>query len=338
MKLIRMTFALIVVFALVGMALVADSTATVGAKMTDAAQNWLNTLSPELKEKALFPVDSPERSNWHYIPMQDEERKPTRKGVALFEMNDAQRAATMELLKAGTSDSGYAQATTIMSLESILNELEKGGRNVRDPEWYFVTIYGEPSKTGRWAWRIEGHHLALNFMIENGEVVGTTPAFFGANPAEVKTGDNKGDRVLKASEDLALQLIKSLNDNQQALAHREEHFDDVKQEPTAGVGEAAGLPVSEMNQDQQATVLELMQTYANRLPPALAEMEMKRAKESGWDQIRFAYSGSTDFTKPHTYRIQGPTFVIEFLNVQADSLGNVANHIHSAWRRLPEDF
>jgi hypothetical protein len=35
---------------------------------------------------------------------------------------------------------------------------------------------------------VEGHHLALNFVLEDGKIVAATPSFFGANPAEVRQG------------------------------------------------------------------------------------------------------------------------------------------------------
>jgi hypothetical protein len=40
----------------------------------------------------------------------------------------------------------------------------------------------------------------------------------------------------------------------------------------------------------------------------------------------------------HYYRIQGPTFVLELVNIQADPAGHVANHIHSVWRSMQGDF
>jgi len=88
---------------------------------------------------------------------------------------------------------------------------------VRNPEWYFFTIFGTPAKSGKWGWRVEGHHLSLNFTIDNGSVIAATPAFFGANPATVKQGPRKGTRALPEAEDLAQELFKSLDDSQRRL-------------------------------------------------------------------------------------------------------------------------
>src|SRR5205807_1321196 len=155
--------------------------------------------------------------------------RPTRKGIPLEDMNAEQRKAALELVKAGTSAAGDRTALSIMSLESILRELEKGGRMVRNPQWYFFTVFGKPSRTGKWGWRVEGHHLALNFVIDRGAVLSATPNFFGANPATVKAGPKKGQRTLPAAEDLALELFRSLDAGQQKAAHQEKNFPEIKE-------------------------------------------------------------------------------------------------------------
>src|SRR5204862_1402912 len=133
-------------------------------------------------------------------------------------------AAALALVKAGTSMSSYDKAVTIMSLEAILRDLEKAGAMVRNPDWYFFTVFGTPSKTGKWGWRVEGHHLSLNFTLDGSKVISATPAFFGANPATVKDGPRKGLRTLSEAEDLARQLIKALNEEQRKVAHQDKQF------------------------------------------------------------------------------------------------------------------
>src|SRR5204862_6055416 len=121
----------------------------------------------------------------------------------------------------GTSERGDVAAVTIMSLESILRDQEKKGAMVRNPEWYFFTVFGTPGKTGSWGWRVEGHHLSLNFTMEGMQIVSATPNFFGANPAEIKSGAKKGVRVLSPTEELAFELFKALDGEQQKVAHQE---------------------------------------------------------------------------------------------------------------------
>lgn len=329
---------------LAGAAYLAKELATPADQMADSANKLLASLKPAQKKKASFSYDSEERTNWHFIPMQDKKRNPTRKGLGLFEMDPEQRKLTLALLKAGTSAEGYVKATTIMTLEGILDELEKNPRgNVRSPKWYFVSIFGPPSKTGKWGWRIEGHHLSLNFVIDGGKVVSSTPAFFGANPAVIKTGKRKGFRTLPQAEDLPRELLASLDKDQIPVVVQDKLFAEVEQgKSKPNVGKPVGLPASKMTKKQKDILIKLVESYANRMPPAIAKRQLAEVITAGVEKIHFAYA--EDKTKgkkgsrPYTYRVQGPTFVIEFLNTQPDPLGNPANHIHSVWRNLPRDF
>jgi hypothetical protein len=338
MKLVRIGAAAVAVAALAGVALLADSTATVGSAMTDAADKFLATLTPEQRAKATFAPDDPERQRWHFVPLQDRERQPTRKGLRLQEMTDAQKAAALNLVRAGLSPKGYTQATTIMSLESILHELEKNGQAVRNPGWYFVSVFGTPSKTGPWGWRIEGHHLSLNFALDQGRVTAVTPSFFGANPAEVKDGPRKGLRTLPEVEDLARELIRSLDDDQRKIALQAKPLPEIDNTVSTKQGEPIGLPGEKMTGPQREVLLKLLKAYTDRMPAEVAAAEYKRVTDAGAEKISFAYSGGPTPGEKYAYRVTGPTFVVQFLNQQADSANNPANHIHSAWRHLPGDF
>ncbi len=318
---------------------VEEPAASVGLKMTAAADHYVGMLNDEQKAKGLFAFDDPERTNWHFVPLQ-KDKKPLRKGLRLDEMTDAEKDAARDLLKTGASDDGYNKAITIMSLENILRELEKNGANVRNPEWYFVSVFGKPAKTGEWGWRIEGHHLSLNFTLKDGKVIASTPAFFGANPALVMEGDKKGLRTLPEAEDIAQELFASLDDDEKKVAFQAKQFPEIeegKAKPNAGA--PVGLPASKMNEKQRNVLLKLVRTYANRMPPEVASAQLARVREAGVDPITFAFCRDDDKPgRPYTYHVQGPTFLIEFLDVQADSANNPANHIHSCWRNLAGDF
>jgi hypothetical protein len=334
-----MVLSLVLVVSLAGVAYVAQKAESPGAKMVRAADKLLEGLGAEQKAKVQFAFDSKERTNWHFIPLQDKERKYTRKGLPMEEMMPEQRKAALDLLRAGTSAVGYEKATIIMSLEGILKELEKNGAMVRNPNWYFVSIYGKPSADGKWGWRIEGHHLSLNFTVDKGVVVSATPNFFGANPATVKDGARKGLRTLPLAEDLAIDLFKSLDADQKKLAFKEKQFEEIEQGKAApNVGKLQGLPAAKMTDKQKDTLVKLLEDYTSRMPEEVGKEEMDQVKKAGIGDIQFAFAGDAESGKPHTYRIQGPTFVVEFLNVQADSAGNAANHIHSSWRHLAGDF
>src|SRR3954452_7971182 len=119
-----------------------DST---GNHMAESASRFLNALDDSQKAQATFKFEDPERLNWHFIP------RP-RKGLPVKAMTPAQRALAFGLLQTGLGASGFLKATTIMSLEAILKELEQGRANspVRDPELYFVTVFVPPSNSGKW--------------------------------------------------------------------------------------------------------------------------------------------------------------------------------------------
>jgi hypothetical protein len=340
MKLKQLLFVGIVAAGLVGAVCLSKEGESAGVAMTDAADKLVGSLTAEQKKAALFSFDDKERTNWNFVPLQDKDKNPTRKGLRLELMTEGQRAATKALLQAGTSASGFLKATTIMSLESILAELEKKGAMVRKPGWYFVSIFGTPSKAGKWGWRIEGHHLSLNFVLDRGKIVAATPAFFGANPADIKAGPRKGLRTLREAEELALNLFAALDDDQRQVALQPEQFKEIEQgQPVAHPGAPKGIAAAKMNDKQRGILMKLIQSYSERMPSEVAEAELADVKAGGIDKIHFAFAQESNKSgKPYTYHIQGPTFLIEFLNVQPDSAGNPANHIHSSWRDLRGDF
>ncbi|MCE2827772.1 MAG: DUF3500 domain-containing protein [Verrucomicrobium sp.] len=213
------------------------------SEMASAARNFLAALSDEQKATATFEFKSDERENWHFIPKE-------RKGVTLGTLKPAQKHLAFALLQSGLSSRGFAKATTIMSLEQILQELEGPNRRFpRDPELYHVSLFGTPDPQGTWGWRFEGHHLSLNFTIVQGRFAGGTPSFLGTNPAEVRKGPRAGLRVLAAEEDLARELLTSLNPRQwkQALIQTNAPDDILTvANRTADVGAAKGLAFSDM--------------------------------------------------------------------------------------------
>ncbi len=337
MSISRLCIAFVAIATLVGIALVRDKVESPSDQMVAAADRFLATLTPEQKKIATFDFNDKERTNWHFIPMQKGDQS-ARKGLELAKMTEKQKKAAFDLLRAGTSRKGYNQATTIMSLEAVLHKLEKNGRFTRSPDWYHVSIFGKPSKNGQWGWRLEGHHLSLNFTLNKGKIVSATPAFFGSNPATLMVGKRKGFRALPECETLAMKLFSSLDKKQLSVAKREKHFPEVEQGKSApNVGKAEGLAASQMTADQKSTLMKLVEAYARRMPPMVGREQLKRVKKAGVDKIHFAFSKPGD-KKAYTYRVQGPTFVIEFLNTQTDPQRNPANHVHSVWRNIEGDF
>lgn len=343
MKTLKLTLAVFALATVTGLAYVAQQANTNGENIVSAAKDFVGTLTAEQKQQAVFAFDSEERFNWHFIPLQDAKtRKYTRKGLPMEEMTAEQKKAALALVKAATSESGNEAVKTIMSLEKILLAQE-GPKSamVRNEGWYFFTIFGNPSNTGKWGWRVEGHHLSMNFTMDGATVVSASPCFFGANPAQIKDGPDKGKRILPDAEDYAIKLFHSLDEDQTKAARQPKHFD----EPGARlkkpkVGKAVGLAVAKMKPAQEDTLRKLLGAYTQRLANDIAKEETRRYNDAGIEKVHFAFTGSTESGKGFTYRVQGPTFLIEFLNVQADSSKekNPANHIHSCWRRIEGDF
>ena len=299
-------------------------------EMSGAAKNFLAALNEEQRGKASFGFEADERENWHFIPKE-------RKGVTLKELEPAQKTLAFGLLSSALSHQGYLKATTIMTLERILQDIEGPKRTFpRDPELYHVSIFGTPDPKGTWGWRFEGHHLSVNLTIVKGELVSGSPTFFGTNPAEVRTGPRAGLRVLGAEEDLGRQLVQSLDEKQRAVAVVESKApDDVLtgNKRVADLGAPKGLPLTKLTKAQKATAKQLLNEYAGRLRGELAAADLKEIEQAGWDKIVFAWAGGTAKGDKHYYRLHGPTFLLEYDNTQNDG-----NHVHAVWRELKGDF
>jgi len=307
----------------------ADDTRVVAEEMTTAANNLLATLTTEQAAKATYPLNDNERFNWHFIPRE-------RKGLPFKEMVPEQKHLAHALLSTALSHRGYLKASTIMSLEQVLRDLEQGKGPTRDPELYFVTIFGRPDAKGTWGWRVEGHHLSLNFMLVEGKEISVTPSFLGSNPGEVREGPRKGLRVLGAEEDLARQLVRSLNDEQKKAAL---YTNTAPREIITGNDRKAralspmGISAAKLNAAQTGLVWQLIREYVYRYRPEIADHDLKKIEQAGTKNLYFAWAGSTEPKQGHYYRVQGPTFLMEYDNTQND-----ANHIHAVWRDFEHDF
>jgi hypothetical protein len=285
----------------------------------------------------MFPFEGNERTHWHFIPT---ELFP-RNGLPIKQMNQSQRERAHDLLKAGLSQRGYMTATQIMQLENVLAAIESaqplgGNRFVRDPERYFFSIFGTPSTRDTWGWRVEGHHVSLHFTVVNGTLAAGSPSFFGSNPAEVRSGPKKGTRVLGPEEDAARSLVESLDASQRekAIINTTAPNDivtmaSVKVDPLSPVG----IPGSALTASQRALLKKLIDVYTGYMADDIAADRLTRIEKAGWDKIAFAWAGSLQRGQKHYYRVQGPTFLIEYDNTQND-----ANHIHSVWRDFNGDF
>jgi hypothetical protein len=305
------------------------------ATMAKSAGDLLAALSPEQRARISFKFDDEDRLRWHFIP---NEMFP-RKGLMIKEMNEAQRRLAHDLLRSGLSARGYMKVTQIIELEDILKAIETGGKLARNKEEYLFSVFGTPGTKGAWGWRVEGHHISLRFAVVDGALkhpLSSSPLFLGSNPAEVRDGDKKGQRVLADEEDTARALVLALPADlqKQAIVNAVAPADiitmnknDITPLPDQGV------PYSALGAKEQALLTRVIEAYTNNMETDIAAERLAKIKAAGMDKIRFAWSGETEKGKKHYYFVQGPTFLIEFDNTQ-----NNGNHIHSVWRDFNGDF
>ena len=298
------------------------------AEMLTAAEAFLRSLSPAQRSKALFAFEDAERLNWHFVPR-------ARRGLPLKEMSAQQRELARGILRAGLSRRGYLTANTIIDLELVLREMGESPK-FRDPELYFFSIFGTPSRTTPWSFRAEGHHLSLNFTLVRDTLAATAPAFFGANPAEVRRGARRGLRALADEEDIGRELVLSLAERQRARALISEDAprdivtgNAARVEPLSPIG----IRATELRPEQAAILVRLLEVYLGRMAEPLAARRRAALERTDFDKVAFAWAGSTRRGEAHYYRIQGPSFLVEYDNTQ-----NGANHIHTVWRDFDGDF
>jgi hypothetical protein len=299
--------------------------------MTTAARAFVDALTPEQRTQATFAFEADERLRWNFIP---DEMFP-RNGLPLGEMTSAQRTRAQALLRSGLSERGYTTYSRIIQLENILREIENG-RLARNPEAYRFSIFGEPTPEGTWGWRVEGHHVSLHFSVVKGTAVASTPSFAGSNPAEVREGPQQGQRTLGQLEDTARALVSSLDAAQRKTAVVDTTApNEILTGNTLDIDPLApaGLRASEMTAAQREGLMAVIDAYAGLMADDVAADRMVKIRTAGIESVAFAWAGPLERGAQHYYRVQGPTFLIEYDNTQGNG-----NHVHSVWRDFRGDF
>lgn len=296
--------------------------------LSNLANEFLNSLTPQLESRTLFELDNEERYNMNFVPTR-------RKGPNFHDLNGAQKKAALALLKASLSQEGYRKSREIMELETVLFQIENNnpGRDALD---YHFCIFGEPAGDSFWGWRFEGHHLSLNFTSDNNKIVSSTPSFMGTNPAIVNVQGFDRKQVLQQETELGFALVNSLDKTQLAIARFSEN---APREIITGTQrkvkniEPRGIYYSALTADQQKAFMKLLNVYIDNYELGYAEDLRAKIIAQGIDNLSFAWAGSLKPGKGHYYRIQGPTLLIEYDNIQ-----NNANHVHSVVRDLTNDY
>lgn len=329
-------------FARAALVLVLVSVAGLGAKrvatrnvaqMAEAANRFLSALPAEQRSMASFAFDSPQRLRFHFIPTETFERQ----GLTIRDMGQAQRQAAHALLRTGLSQRGYMTATQIMETEGILRGLEAGrGQFRRDPEEYFVSVFGAPTTSGSWGWRFEGHHLSLQFTVVEGAITVSSPTFLASNPAEVPDGPLRGMRAIGRQEDAGRALLGSLDAAQREVAIQDDLSPRdvmarvaIDPDPLAPVG----IEARALRPAQRELLMEIVHAYTDVMNDEIAALRLAKIEQAGVDNLRFAWAGGTKRGELSYFRVQGPTFLIELTNTMNDP-----NHIHSGWREFGAEF
>ena len=295
----------------------AATSASLVKAMADAANQFLNTLDDAQRTKATYAFTDNERLRWHWTTTSTFPRN----GLPLRDMQPKQHEAALALLRAGLSEAGFKKSLDIMQLQP-----EIGG----DPENYYVTVFGKPSDPA-WGWRFEGHHLSRRFTIA-GDKVTITPFFHGVWP----TISAAGKTIMQREEWAARELMKSLDTDKRSAVivlpnapGRHLTWNDNYVKPF----DPAGAPLSTLDNTQQALAMEIIHIWMNTQADAVAKAHLDRINTSSLDNIRFGWAGALEERRPHYYRIQGPSFLMEY-----DNSRNGATHIHSVWRVFDQDF
>ena len=301
--------------------------------LTTRANNFLSTLTPDLKSRTLFPLKDEERFNFNFVPLD-------RRGPTFHDFNEQQKAAALALLRASVSEQGFNKAIEIIELEKVLIVLEKQAPNDRrrDPLNYHFCIFGTPSNNSPWGWRFEGHHISLNFASTLGKIISSTPSFFGSNPGIVpnEAGIQQGKQVLKQETDLALALVNSLDTEQLKIARFSEITPaDIITSNLRKVTniDPKGIAFKVLSADQKKAFLQLLDVFVKNYEFGFSKTLMAKIEKAGLDNLFFAWAGGLKYGNPHYYRKQGPMLLIEYDNIQ-----NNANHVHTVVRDLTNDF
>lgn len=285
--------------------------------MAAQATRFQDLLDETQRTRATYAFTDPELTRWHWTTP----RNFPRNGLPLRDMQPSQRDAAFALLQTSLSSYGLQKSLDIMDLQNDLGN---------DPELYYITVFGAPG-VEPWGWRWEGHHLSRRFTVINGQL-SVTPFFLGAWP----TVNNAGRQAMEREEWAARELVTSLDENQRALAVFQDrapgrHFTQNNAYVTPL--ENIGISAVNLNADQQTLVMEIIHKYLDTLPDLVAVSHLARVQAAGVEHITFAWAGPFEAQRPHYYRLQGPTFLLEH-----DNSRNRATHIHSVWRDFEEDF
>ncbi len=292
-------------------------------------------LAQALPSAAAWDFDDDERRDIHFAPFLID-------GVRLDALDDRTRGLVDELLAVTLSRTGVQRVADVRQLETAVHRADgnafvewiTGG--FRDPGRYYVALFGVPGE-GAWGYRLEGHHLSLNVTVPaKGELPAVTPLFLGAQPRVVPEGwQNGGLQLLREEEARARELAASLDDTQRAAAalpYRPDRGHMLSQVRHAAPGEPVGVRRADLAAAQQALLDGVVELYLANFRAEIADAWRASLDAAGRAEMRFAWAEAREPAFSFYYRIEGPTFRLEFDNTED------GDHIHAVLRSFPGDF
>jgi hypothetical protein len=326
--------------------------------MTSAASRFLAALTPAQREKACFAFpDDAHRRDWSFLPQE------VREGLPIGDLTEDQRKLAHELIVTGTSMRCYAKVVSIMALEHVVRALTAAEvpqlLPLFDPGRYCLSVFGRPADDEPWGWKLEGHHVSLNFTVTGGHLIAPTPCMLGARPATfgvlapLADDEEAGYRFIRSLDegqlraaviyhrpppDFATRMVRRIADvelpDHVFVPEPDYTINDTERDILSYIRSAPkGLPASALDSAQAARLHQIVEGYAGRLPDEVAAGAMRNIERAGLSNLSFAWAGSTEPGERHYFRIQGPALLIEHDNTQGGG-----NHIHTVWRDPVNDF
>ena len=287
-----------------------ESSGVSAAPVVAAAAAFLQALAGEQQERASYQVDDPGWRHWD-----PHGQDASRRGVDLGSTSEAARRAAQDLLDASLGTAGLEMANGIMQFGQTAGDAgAPGGAGYR------LAVFGEPSASEPWGWRLEGRDLVINYFVQNDQVV-MSPVFLGL----AGTG-----RSAAALQQGGAAILEDLSEAQRQMAALE-GFDG---EIVAGVSgdnavvENVGIPGSLMDGDQRSRLLALIGLYVGMLRDGHAEVKLAEV-EAHLDDTYFAAHGARDGDGPSYYRVFSPVILIE---LERQAVDGEPAHLHAILR------
>lgn len=179
--------------------------------MRQAMLTFRNSLSSTLLEQASNCLDDERFYLWHNTPNSS---GTNRDGIIYGDLTTEQLTNFKNLMQLFLSTNGYQKVTDITELSE--GYLSTQNSSVWSPDYYSIDLFGDPDNAGSWGFQLDGHHIAINFLV-HGDNVSIVPAFMGGEPA-VETYNGTVFDVFEEERELALSLYNNLTSTESSLA------------------------------------------------------------------------------------------------------------------------